>query len=593
MTTHHANMNTHICTHASLTDHTYSKQKTHTCLTPDEEEKIGSDILKRKFAESADGRTAVFKRPGKPFITTKTLNPKTPSEECATSTLRKRSLQIAGFRERVSCCSSTRQQLDELKHLRSDAEVTDLLQSGGALLKIPTTDLVELKSFFNLSWTRLRKLKKWLYERKISTANEQDVREAHKHIIQDNLVGAWQLLHFYTEEGHAQEIRRAPIVTVKSIKDKVFSILDEYNELNQLTWHDGAIPTSEVWLKLGGDKGADTFKMMVGKQIRLFMFGDYEFLTKIYGLTGPNGRHCCLYCKTTKKDMAVPEKVHEERTLATMKESLEKFREKAVAKECYNVIRPPVFNIPLDQVCPPGLHLSLGIFLKLYVAFERECHALDMAMAGKLRPETALSKTRANFPIESGPVVCGVEKVLQDLSVHRQAYHGKSFVGNHIHKCLKPTNIDRLTGQVEETVRSLCPALHDESKAVAVKYNAILKLYGRCHSAMNAGYFLPDHEIDELEDNIKGFFTCFRTDFHGESTTPKLHIMEMHVVPWLRRWHAGLGVMGEQGGESVHVQLNTIMRDLRGFTNDLTILEHAVKAQWIQSSPHMYAKHAK
>ena len=29
----------------------------------------------------------------------------------------------------------------------------------------------------------------------------------------------------------------------------------------RLTWHDGFIPESEVWVKLGGDKGGNTFKM--------------------------------------------------------------------------------------------------------------------------------------------------------------------------------------------------------------------------------------------------------------------------------------------------------------------------------------------
>lgn len=30
---------------------------------------------------------------------------------------------------------------------------------------------------------------------------------------------------------------------------------------NQLTWHNGAIPSDQIWVKLGGDKGGGTFKM--------------------------------------------------------------------------------------------------------------------------------------------------------------------------------------------------------------------------------------------------------------------------------------------------------------------------------------------
>lgn len=31
-----------------------------------------------------------------------------------------------------------------------------------------------------------------------------------------------------------------------------------------------------------------------------------------------------------------------------------------------------------------------------------------------------------------------------------------------------------------------------------------------------------------------------------------MHMLEEHVVPWLRMWHVGFGLMGEQGAESIH-----------------------------------------
>ena len=33
------------------------------------------------------------------------------------------------------------------------------------------------------------------------------------------------------------------------------------HSINRVTWHNGAIPENEVWLKLGGDKGGGTFKL--------------------------------------------------------------------------------------------------------------------------------------------------------------------------------------------------------------------------------------------------------------------------------------------------------------------------------------------
>lgn len=36
-----------------------------------------------------------------------------------------------------------------------------------------------------------------------------------------------------------------------------------------LTWHNGTIPTNEIWVKIGGDKGGGSFKMSF--QVNLFI----------------------------------------------------------------------------------------------------------------------------------------------------------------------------------------------------------------------------------------------------------------------------------------------------------------------------------
>ena len=40
------------------------------------------------------------------------------------------------------------------------------------------------------------------------------------------------------------------------------------------------------------------------------------------------------------------------------------------------------------------------------------------------------------------------------------------------------------------------------------------------------------------------------------SITPKLHMLEDHVVEFIKRWGKGLGTYGEQGGESIHPTFN-------------------------------------
>ena len=41
------------------------------------------------------------------------------------------------------------------------------------------------------------------------------------------------------------------------------------------------------------------------------------------------------------------------------------------------------------QVSPPGLHISLGIFFRLFTLLEDECHALDVAHSLGLQGSTA------------------------------------------------------------------------------------------------------------------------------------------------------------------------------------------------------------
>ena len=40
-------------------------------------------------------------------------------------------------------------------------------------------------------------------------------------------------------------------------------LIFKYHRNGLLYWHDGRIPSDEVWLKIGGDKGGGTFKMAV------------------------------------------------------------------------------------------------------------------------------------------------------------------------------------------------------------------------------------------------------------------------------------------------------------------------------------------
>lgn len=58
-----------------------------------------------------------------------------------------------------------------------------------------------------------------------------------------------------------------------------------------------------------------------------------------------------------------------------------------------------------------------------------------------------LENLTQTLPIKKseGPCVKKLDETLNKLNVQRQAYHGKSFVGNHVHKMLKVIYISQIS----------------------------------------------------------------------------------------------------------------------------------------------------
>ena len=61
-----------------------------------------------------------------------------------------------------------------------------------------------------------------------------------------------------------------------------------------------------------------------------------------------------------------------------------------------------------------------------------------------------------------------------------------------------------------------------------------------------------------VEDSIGEFMAFYRKNFATHSVLPKMHFLEVHVVPYLKQWHMGFGFLGEQGVESIHHYFNDL-----------------------------------
>ena len=105
------------------------------------------------------------------------------------------------------------------------------------------------------------------------------------------------------------------------------------------------------------------------------------------------------------------------------------------AKFNNNVIGKALFHIPLTQVSVkwnyvenhsphtklqvvlPGLHISLGIFLKLWQLMERECHKLDLQLAQETR---GVDGDRARF-LNHSSLIHEISE-LEDRKVQEEQY---------------------------------------------------------------------------------------------------------------------------------------------------------------------------
>ena len=66
-----------------------------------------------------------------------------------------------------------------------------------------------------------------------------------------------------------------------------------------------------------------------------------------------------------------------------------------------------------------------------------------------------------------------------------------------------------------------------------------------------------------------------------------MHILEDHVIPWLRQWHMGAGLRGEQGAESIHTHISKLETQYHSIINTLDWLKYIVEEYTcnIESTP--------
>ena len=118
----------------------------------------------------------------------------------------------------------------------------------------------------------------------------------------------------------------------------------------------------------------------------------------------------------------------------------------------------------------------------------------------------------------------------------------------------------------------------------------LFKKYGVCHRAFNSAAALSVNDTDELEANIESFMIFLRSKFPDIRRSPKLHILEDHVVPFIRRCGLGPGFYGEQGGESIHKTINAMKHNYSNIKNACERLKYVMCNHLAAANPNASSK---
>ena len=87
------------------------------------------------------------------------------------------------------------------------------------------------------------------------------------------------------------------------------------------------------------------------------------------------------------------------------------------------------------------------------------------------------------------------------------------------------------------------------------------------------------------EGDIRAFISYYKGNFPNATVFPKLHMLEAHTVPWLRRWGVGFGMMGEQGAENIHRWFNTQKRTFSNIADRVQQLSCIMREHFIHVAP--------
>ena len=647
------------------------------------EERVATHLLRRKMNNCKD-KVVRFKTRGQPIVFQRITKCRKPSQYASSPTKKKRSMlkkRISHVVAGTSAKDTEAQYTSDLKRQRIGAK-RKLFENCGLVGKVHISAKYSLamKEAMGLTWHQDRLGRRCLKKIGISIQNEKSMRDIGKNIIGESVCSTTITVTDPNDGTSSQE----PVAIVPSLHSFVLTLLDGYHESGQLTWHDNGIPSNQIWVKVGGDHGRgsmkictqianlvnpnakehthmvalveekDSYEVLQGllsnlnsdisllqtstwdnKEILTFLFGDYAFFCKLYGLSGATGKYPCIWCLISSDEMKRSKKnTKRSRTLAMLERENRRYNNQGgSAMEHHNCVRAPLIDIEPDQVVPPYLHILLGLVWNHHVMLLEATQEIDELIASNFPESSKLSfETTREFdafveaqerttilnnrinqlvdapnteqrnrkvnsyrkeitnlektvlPDGTGPLSRSMDKKLKEIGIDRGVYHGGNFVGNHCHIYLHKHK--EITKHVFQHTVKLTNGLNldasDHALVVQEQFNLINQTYLDIHTEISHSRRVPKEKLKGIKQNISYYMSIQRNQF--KHVTPKMHMLEHHCLPFIHKWGFGLGLMGEQGGESLHSSFSLAERKTANVRNKSERLKHAVKCHRLQVS---------
>ena len=185
-----------------------------------------------------------------------------------------------------------------------------------------------------------------------------------------------------------------------------------------------------------------------------------------------------------------------------------------------------------------------------------------------------------------GPVCSKFDNILNMNRITPQAYHSRSFVGNHCHKYVSKKVYEELTASAVKTTFACTKniMIREEAERMQRRFDMLNEAFAQVHESISHCRPIKSKEIPLIQIQILNYTSMFRKMFPGQ-VFPKLHILEHHCLDWIKKFRFGMAAHGEQAGEAAHASVTMLERRDRGIWDKQAQMNIIVSSQHLQASP--------